>query len=54
MQLVQIGETKQAPETTNVTILQMFQQLAEREARTIREARERVMHNRSASMMSNS
>ena len=30
MQLIQIGETK-APETTTVTILQMFEQLAERE-----------------------
>ena len=42
MQLIQIGETKQAPETTTVTILQMFQQLAEREARMIREGRERA------------
>jgi len=42
MQLVQIGETKQAPKTSTVTILQMFQQLAEREARMIREGRERV------------
>jgi hypothetical protein len=42
MQLVQIGETKQAPESTTVTILQMFQQLAEREARMIREGRERA------------
>lgn len=41
MQLVQIGETK-TPETKTVTILQMFEQLAEREAQMIREARERV------------
>jgi hypothetical protein len=45
MQLIQIGETKQAPESMTVTILQMFQQLAEREARMIREGRERVTKN---------
>jgi hypothetical protein len=41
MQLIQIGETK-APEATTVTILQMFEQLAEREAQMIRDARERA------------
>jgi hypothetical protein len=39
MQLIQIGETK-APQT--VTIQQMFEQLAQKEARMVREARERV------------
>jgi hypothetical protein len=42
MQLIQIGETQTAPESSTVTILQMFQQLADREARMINEARERV------------
>jgi hypothetical protein len=40
MQLIQIGDQPKAPET--VTILQMFQQMAEREAEMIREARERA------------
>jgi hypothetical protein len=39
MQLIQIGETK-VPQT--VTIQQMFEQLAQKEAQMIREARERV------------
>ena len=41
MQLIQIGETK-AQETTNVTILQMFEQLAQREAEMMRECKARV------------
>ncbi len=40
MQLIQIGQTS-APST--VTIMEMFQQLAEREAASIREARERAL-----------
>lgn len=55
MELIQIGEAKQAPDTMNVTILQMFQQLAEREGRMIQEFRDKLGINRhSASRMSNS
>lgn len=54
MELIQIGETKQAP-TSTVTILEMFQQLADREARMIRELRSKVGDNaQAASRMSNS
>ncbi len=42
MELIQIGERAKAPETVTLTILEMFQQLAEREARMIREGRERA------------
>ena len=41
MQLIQIGKPQTAAPVT-VTIQQMFVQLGEREARMIREARERV------------
>lgn len=55
MELIQIGETKQAPATSTVTILEMFQQLADREARMIRELRSKAGDNaRAASRMSNS
>lgn len=39
MQLVQIGKTKASE---GVTIQQMFEQLAQKEAQMIREARERL------------
>jgi len=40
MQLIQIGQTDE-PKT--VTVLEMFQQLAQKEEKMIREARERLM-----------
>ncbi len=55
MELIQIGETKQAPSTSTITILEMFQQLAEREAQTIRELRSKLGDSaRSPARMSNS
>ena len=55
MELIRIGETKQAPSTINVTILEMFQQLADREARMIQELRSKLGDNaRSTARMSNS
>ncbi len=40
MELIQIGKT---PEPQTVTVLQMFQQLAEKEAEMIRAAREKLL-----------
>ncbi len=55
MELIQIGESKQAPPTHTVTILEMFQQLADREAQMVRELRAKLGDtNRSAARMSNS
>jgi hypothetical protein len=41
MQLIQVGE-KQTAAPATVTIFQMFEQMAQREAQMIHEARERV------------